>query len=192
MPRAKKTAPTTDTIPDPQPAQVDPADDAASTDSLEAARECIAAMQRDMLSRELSAQGLPPDSLNRLKEASETAQHICRLDLQIESVKNQQKFLKDTRDQLVDKLVAITGNARQTTIFDAQAQSVSVGVDDLECHSHKSDPAHNPLRECAVCGAHDCTPTEQCKNCGLAKCESCDSGAGCWCAKCETDDLDDE
>jgi hypothetical protein len=61
-----------------------------------------------------------PDALSRFAEAHELAGEVIRLDAAIEDLKAQLKTRKDLREQLVQRLVAVTGGERQTTIMDCE------------------------------------------------------------------------
>jgi predicted Rossmann-fold nucleotide-binding protein len=63
-----------------------------------------------------------PDAQARLREAKETADAIIDLDGQIETAKEEMKMLKESREQLVQKLISASARERQTTIFDSESE----------------------------------------------------------------------
>jgi hypothetical protein len=61
-----------------------------------------------------------PDAQARLRAAKETADAIIALDCQIEKAKEEVKMMRESREQLVQKLISVSARERQTTIFDGE------------------------------------------------------------------------
>jgi hypothetical protein len=59
---------------------------------------------------------IPPDILERFKEAKDESRHIITLDLRIEEMKEQLNGLKKLREEHVQRLITVSAAERQTTI----------------------------------------------------------------------------